>query len=383
MNEPSSKKPHLNRGVVLVLVICVIVAVTGIASRAAEEKRLQQKTEIDAISTVSVWTAQKAVPTEDISLPGTIQAWHEAIIYARIPGYLKAWNVDIGAQVKGGDVLAEIDAPDLDAQFHQAQADLATAEANNRLAQITAERNIALRKTDSVSQQTTDTAVETAAADQAAVESAKANLDHLQQQEDFKKIIAPFDGTITQRDTDVGALINGGNSSSTSATQQEMFHIADTSKLRVYVQVPENDAAAITPDLTAELHFPQHPQEVFTAKLARSADALDPVTRSLQIELEVDNKDGTLLSGGYTDAHLKIPTDAATLTIPVNALLFRDGEHVAVVKDNHVSLHPVTIGRDYGKTLEITSGIEVGDQLVLNPPDSLADGQKVRVVVKN
>jgi RND family efflux transporter MFP subunit len=378
MNEPQ-KKSHIKIISILVLIGFGAIAAVGIVSRIAAEHHLAKKTLNDAVPTVAVITAQPGAAVEEIVLPGTVQAWHEATVYARTGGYLKSWAVDIGAHVKEGDVLAEIDAPDLDAQFHQAQADLATAEANNDLAQLTAKRDVELRKTDSIAQQVADTAVATAAADLATVNSEKANLDHLQQEENFKHVVAPFDGTITERNTDVGSLVNGGNDG-TSTLGQDLFHISQTDKLRVYVKVPENNAAAITPDMTVALYFPQLPQQAFTAKLARTADALDPVTRSLLIELEVDNTDGTLLAGGYTDAHFKLPTAKDTILLPVNALLFRDGMHVGVVKDNHIALTPVTLGRDYGKTVEIISGLSAGDQLVINPPDSLHDGQEVRVV---
>jgi RND family efflux transporter MFP subunit len=238
-----------------------------------------------------------------------------------------------------------------------------------------------------VSKQQVDSAIATAEADQATVESQKANLDHLQQEENFKTIIAPFDGTITQRNTDVGSLINGGGSGTTTGTGntdstttgQDLFHIADTSKLRIYVQVPESYSNAVKPDLKVEMHVPQHPQQVFPATLTRTADALDPTTRTLLIELEVDNADAALLSGGYTDVDIKIPSVNETVTLPVNALLFRDKMSVALIKDNYVTLKRVTIGRDYGKTVEIIDGLSPGDMIVVNPPDSLESGQEVRI----
>lgn len=372
--SPRQPKPRVALMGISLLMLFATVGALGIAMRIAQAHNLAKFTDENAVPTVAAIAVEEGAPTEEIVLPGTVQAWHEAVVYARVPGYLKSWSVDIGAHVKEGDVLAVIDAPDLDAQFRQAQADLATAQANNDIAQITAKRDVALRKTDSIAQQTADQAVASAAAAVAAVNSAKANLDHLQEQEDFKKVVAPFDGVITARNIDVGALINGG-----SSTGQDLFHIAQTDKLRVYVQVPELNAAAIRPDMEVELHFPQLPQRVFHARLARAADALDPVTRSLQVELEVDNADGALLAGGYADAHIKLPAGKDTMILPVNALLFRDGMQAALVKGDHVALVPVTIGRDYGKKVEVVSGLAAGDRVVINPPDSLQDGEQVRL----
>jgi RND family efflux transporter MFP subunit len=368
------------------MLVFVVVAAGGIAARAVEANRLKHSTQTNAIQPVTVMTVEKGAPTEEVVLPGTVQAWHDATVYARTAGYLKNWNAEIGAKVKEGEVLATIDAPDLDAQFHQAQADLKTAMANNNIAQLTAKRYIELRKTDSVSQQQADTFAAQAAADEAAVESAKANLDHLQQEENFKQVVAPFDGTVTQRNTDNGALINGGNTgaatpTNSAVTGQDLFHIADISKLRVYVQVPENDAPFVTQGLKAELHFPEHPDLVAEATLDHTADALDPTTRTVLVEFEVDNPDGKLLSGGYTDVHIKMPTAQETVIVPVNTMLFRTKMQVAIVgQDNHVMLKDVTIGRDYGKTIEVVSGLSPGDTIVVNPPDSLQDKQEVKPI---
>jgi multidrug efflux pump subunit AcrA (membrane-fusion protein) len=222
------------------------------------------------------------------------------------------------------------------------------------------------------------------------VDSEKANLDHLQQEENFKTITAPFDGTITQRNTDVGALINGGNTTTSSSTTnsttpnssttgQDLFHISDTSKLRIYVEVPENIAGSIKPDMTTELHFPQFPQQTFTAKLAHSSDALDATTRTLLIELELDNASSNLLSGGYADVDIKVPTNSETILLPVNALLFRDKMQVGIVTNNTVTLKNITIGRDFGKTVEVIDGLSEGDSVVVNPPDSLENGEQVQI----
>ena len=383
MNETTPPSQTKNKSTLQLIVLFALIGFLGLGafgiwSRMVEEKQLAKKTDSNAVPTVNVITAAPGNPIEEVVLPGTVQAWHEAIIYARTAGYLKSWNVDIGAHVKAGDILAEIDAPDLDAQYHQAQADVATAQANYEIAELTAKRYALLRKTDSIAEQTTDQALATAAADLATVNSQKANLDHLQQEEDFKKVIAPFDGVISQRNVDVGGLINGGSSAG-----QDLFHIAQTDKLRVYVQVPENDVSSIKPDLTAELHFPQSPQQIVTATLARTADSLDPSTRSLTIELEVDNTDNAVLAGSYTDAHIKLPTPKNVIMLPVNTLIFRDKLQVGVVRDNHVALTHITLGRDFGKTVEVVSGLSEGDQVMINPPDSLADGQEVRLAAVN
>lgn len=371
-----AQKTHLGMIGLCLLVTFACIAVLGIASRAQERRDLQEKTHETSLQSVGTITVQKMSDQQDLVLPGTVQAWHEAVIYARTSGYIKEWNVDIGAHVTKDQILAVIDAPDLDAQFHQAQADLNTAIANNTIAQLTAKRYATLLKNDSVSSQQTDQAAATAAATAAAVESAKAKLDQLQQQENFKQIAAPFDGTITQRAAQVGTLINGGNGS--TSTGQELFHIADTSRLRVYVEVPENNANLIKPDLTAEVRFPVQPRVTTHATLDHSAQAIDPITRTLQTEFQIDNRDGGLLTGGFADVHIQLPAGLEMLTLPVNALLFRDGMQVAVVgADHHVALKNITIGRDYGKYVEILSGVSPGDTVVINPPDSVQNGQEV------
>jgi RND family efflux transporter MFP subunit len=283
--------------------------------------------------------------------------------------------------VKTGDLLAEIDTPDIDAQTHQAEADLATAQANDQLAQTTLKRWQILLKTNSVSKQDVDDKAGAAAADDALVAAAQANLDRLKQLEDFKHVIAPFDGVITARNTDVGALINAGSG---SAAGQELFHIAETDKLRIYIQVPENYTSAITPDIAVDLYFPAYPQRAFPATLARTADAIDPATRTLLIELEVDNAKGEMMSGGYAEAHIKLTASGGNVRLPVSTLLFRDGMQAATIDgDSHVVLKRITIGRDYGKSVEVLSGISAGEKVIVNPPDSLDNGQEVRTVSPN
>lgn len=363
---------------IVVVLVALLIAGVGIFVRMHEASALRRATENEAITTVAVIKVPEGPSSEEIVLPGTVQAWHEAPIYARTNGYLKEWKTDIGTPVKAGDLLAEIETPDVDAQLHQAQADLKTAEANNQLAQSTAKRWEDLLKTNSVSKQDADERTSAAAASAATVASAKANLDHLQQLEDFKLVTAPFDGIITARNTDNGALINAGS----SGTGPELFHIAETDKLRVYVQVPETYVGAITNDLVPELHFAEHPGEAFPAKLTRTADALDPAARTLLIELEVDNTKNELMPGGFTEAHLKLPSPATTVRLPVNTLLFRaEGLQVATIDaDGRALLKPVKVSRDFGKEVEVQSGIAPGEAIIVNPPDSLATGQPVRVV---
>jgi RND family efflux transporter MFP subunit len=378
--NPQPAPPHRKKGsglLILGLLAVLAVAAGGIIIRVHEGSALDRTTREEAIPSVVVIKAPRGPGAEDIVLPGNVQARHEAPIYARASGYLKEWRTDIGATVKAGDLIAVIETPEVDAQLRQAEADLATAQANNRLAQSTAKRWANLLKTNSVSKQDADDKQGAAAAGAAAVASAQANLDRLHKLESFERITAPFDGIITARNTDTGALINAGS----SGNGPELFHIVDTGKLRVYVQVPEIYVPAIKPDLTAELRFTEHPGETFPAVLARTADAFDPVTRTLLIELEVDNREGTLLPGGYTEVHLKIPAPTETVHLPVNTLLFRaDGMEVATVDANsRALLKPISIGRDYGKEVEVKFGIAPDELIIVNPPDSLVTGQPVRI----
>ena len=353
------------------------IAAIGIVIRVADEHELSRRTTHNAVPDVVVMQAPAHLASKEIVLPGTIQAWHEAPVYARTNGYIKSWATDIGAQVKTGDVLAVIDTPDVDAQYHQAQADLATAQANSDLAQLTAKRWLGLANTHAVSQQDVDDKVGAAQAAAAATVSAHANLDRLAQLEDFKNVVAPFDGIITARNTDVGALINAGSSAGA-----ELFRIAETDKLRVYVQVPENDVAGVTPDLKATMYLAEYPGRAFPATLDSTADALDPAARTLLVQLKIDNADGALKPGGFCEVHIELPAHGNYVRLPVSTLLFRgDGLHVAVLgADNKAQLKPVTISRDFGNEIEFSTGIEPGDTVILNPPNSLADGEEVRVV---
>jgi RND family efflux transporter MFP subunit len=375
--QTEHKKSSKTR-LILVIVVLVIIAIAGIVIRMHEASALHDTTEENAIPAVVVMKVTQGTGSEETVLPGSVQAWHEAPIYARTSGYLKDWKTDIGTPVKAGDLIAEIDTPEVDAQLHQAEADLGTAEANQKLAQSTADRWIALLKTNAVSKQDADEKISAASAGTATVAAAQANVDRLKQLEIFKTVTAPFDGTITARNTDVGALINAGS----NGTGPELFHIAETDKLRIYVQMPQPYVPQISQDLTADLTFSEHPGKTYPAKLSRTADAIDPTARTLLVEFEVDNDTHELLPGGYTDVHLKFKTAESTVRLPVNTLLFRaEGLQVAVVDDqSKVSLKTVKVSRDFGNTVEVQSGIDPGAQIVVNPPDSLADGEKVRIV---
>ena len=369
------------KGSIIIGVVIIAIVAWGIISRVVGSERLNSSTDDNAIIIVKTIKPQKSAANEDTIFPGSVQAWHEAPIYARTNGYLKSWVTDIGTPVKQGQLLATIETPEIDAQLGQAKADLATAEANNKLAQSTATRWKALLKTDSVSKQEADEKISDAMAKAALVASAKANVDRLSDLESFKHVVAPFDGIITARNTDTGALINSGSS---TGVGPELFHIADTSKLRIYVQVPENYAPAITTGIKAELRFAEHPGKVYDADLIKSANAIDPVSRTLLAEFEADNKAGELFAGGYAEMHLKLKTFASSLRLPSNTLMFRGNDvQVAVVeaKDNksHAMLKTVTMGRDFGSDVEIVTGLNENDEVILNPPDSLASGQQVKI----
>ncbi len=339
---------------------------------------LHRDTEVDAIPAVAAMTVAQGSAKEKIVLPGNVQAWHEAPIYARTNGYIKKWYVDIGSRVKVGDLLAEIEAPELDAQLRQAEADLTTAQANDKLAQSTAKRWLILVKTDSVSKQETDEKVSAAKASTAIVAAAHANRDRLRELVSFEHVIAPFAGVITLRATDIGALIDAGS----SPTAKPLFRIAQANPLRIYVKVPQNYAFTIKPNMKVTLHFAEHPGKKFPATLLQTADAIDPVTRTLLTQFVANNANDELLPGGYTEVHFTLPLSAQTIRLPVNTLLFRkEGLQVATLtKDNKILLKSIAISRDFGNEVEINAGLNPGERVVLNPPDSAFNGEKVRVV---
>jgi RND family efflux transporter MFP subunit len=340
------------------------------------EASLQRTTDEAAVPVVDVVHPQTAAPTQEVVLPGNIQAFTDTPIYARTNGYLKHWYVDIGAHVKQGELLAEIDTPEIDQQLQQALADLETAQANMNLAQTTADRWQFLLKTGSVSKQETDQAVSDLRAKKAAVDSSGANVHRLRDLQSFEKVYAPFDGVITARNTDIGALIDSG----AAPQSRELFHFAAIYKLRVYVAIPEVYSRAAQPGATASLTLDEFPGERFTGALVRNANSIDPVSRTLLTEVDVDNPAGRLLPGGYVSVHLTLPRVTRSVTVPANTLLFRsEGLRVAVVRDGLAQLVPIAIGRDFGSTVEVVSGLDRAESVVLNPADSLISGTPVHL----
>ena len=362
--------------VAVVAVIFVIVVGLGFISRRKAQADLKQVTAAAAIATVNIVQPQAGAAADEITLPGNTQAFTDAPIFARTNGYIKSWHADIGARVKKGQLLAEIETPEVDQQLEQARADLQTAQANLRQAKITADRWEALWKTDSVSKQETDVAVSAFHAMKATVDSNVSNVRRLEELQSFEKIYAPFDGVITARNTDIGALINSG----ASAPTQELFHLAAINTLRVFVAVPQLYSQAVRPGATASLTLDEFPGKVFTGKIARNSNAIDPASRTLLVEVDVDNRNGPLLPGAYVRVHLKLPQTVNSVTIPANTLLFRsEGLRVGVVRNGRAELVPVTIGRDYGNSVEVLSGLQPTDEVIVNPSDSLISGTTVQV----
>src|SRR6267143_1961651 len=352
---------------------------SGIHSRAAAELRLKQRTEEAAIPTVSVVFPREGAPTQEIVLPGNTQAFSDAPIYARTSGYLKRWYFDIGAHVQKGQLLAEIETPEVDRQLEQARADLDTAQANLKLAKITATRWQDLVSNGSVSQQETDQAVSNLSAVKSAAESSAANVRRLEQLQSFEKIYAPFDGIVTARSTDIGALIDAG----ASTQPRELFHIAAIQKLRLYVSVPEVYSRAARSGAPATLTLDEFPGQTFHGTLVRNANSIDIASRTLLVEVDVDNPTGQLLPGAYVFVHLKLPYEPRSVTIPSNTLIFRkEGLQVGLVRNGKAELVPVKISRDYGSRVEIISGLQPTDAVIVDPSDSLVAGMPVRLSSK-
>jgi RND family efflux transporter MFP subunit len=370
-------KESRHRRYVIAAAIFLFIVLILIISRIYAAIVLRNNTRAAAVTVVSVIITKQEKGHEKFILPGSVWAWHEAPIFARTNGYVKKWYVDIGSRVKAGDLLAEIETPELDAQARQAAADLNTAIANNKLAQSTAKRWVNLLKTESVSKQETDEKVSAAQALQAAMIAAKANLDRLNDLVGFQRVIAPFDGVITARATDIGALINSGS----STTAKPLFRVAQTNPLRIYVKVPQNYSARLFPNMTVSLHFAEHPRKKFSAKLLDTANAIDPTTRTLLTQFVAENETGEILPGSYTSVWFSLPLPAHTVRLPVNTLLFQaEGLQVAIVdKDNKIVRKSVTLSRDFGSEVEVATGVNPGEKVVVNPPDSISNGETVRI----
>jgi len=375
--QPRGKGSRVFTILFFIVSALVVLGAVTLFQRRAQYQALAKETETLAIPTVAVIHAAVESTEEDLVLPGAMQAYVESPIYARTNGYLKKWYHDIGSRVHQGELLADIDTPEVDQQLSQARADLNTAQANANLSKITATRFQELIKTDGVSKQEVDNAVGDLEAKVANVRSSEANVRRLEETESFKHIYAPFSGVITKRSVDTGTLINAGNGGAT----QQLFSLAQTDPIRVYVSVPEAYAPSIRAGLGAFLDLSQYPGQKFEGKVVRTAESIDPGTRTLLTEVDVPNHTSALLPGGYAQAHLQVKVTGARLAVPVNALLFRsEGLRAVVVDANHKThLKSLTIGRDYGTTLEVLQGLDAKDWIVLNPADSLDDGQEVHV----
>jgi RND family efflux transporter MFP subunit len=381
-SEPliTPEEPKLTRGtwigMVVVAAIVAGVVIFGVMARRGSEHTLAKETAVSAIPSVNVIYPTPSNLSSEIALPGNTQAFMDTPIYSRTNGYLKSWYFDIGAHVRKGQLMAQIETPEVDQQLQVAQADLKSAQANLDLANTTSARYQNLLKTNSVSKQETDVAMSDAAAKKAAVDASMANVRRLEQLQSFEKVYAPFDGIVTARNTDVGRLISAGQ----NTTPQELFHLAAIGKIRVYVAVPQAYAAAVKVGGKATLTLDEYPGKSFEGTIARNSNAIDQASRTLNVEVDVDNQKGELLPGAYVFVHIKVPEHVANLMVPSNTLLFRsEGLRVGVVRDDRVQLVPVKIGRDVGATVEIASGLTPNDAVILDPSDSLTSGQEVQI----
>lgn len=381
--EPERQEPRPEAGSRLfvylagAVVVLVVVGAFTLIQRRAQYQALAKETETLAVPTVAVIHPTTESTQEDLVLPGTMQSYVESPIYARTNGYLKAWYHDIGSRVQKGDLLADIDTPEVDQQLSQARADLNTSRANADLSRITAERYLELIKTDGVSKQEVDNATGDYEAKKATTQSSEANLRRLEDLESFKRVTAPFSGVITKRNVDIGTLINAGN----GGTGQQLFVLSQTDPIRAYVNVPETYAPAVRAGLGAYLELTQYPGQKFQGKVVRTADSIDPTSRTLLTEVDVPNHGGQLLPGGYAQVHLQVKVAPARLEVPVNALLFRsEGLRAVIIDADHKThLRSLIIGRDYGTSLEVLQGLDPNDWIVLNPADSLDEGMQVHV----
>jgi len=362
---------------IIALVAAGAVAIYGLISRARSNQDLVQWTNAQAVPTVALAKLVHGAAEEILILPGDIQPYNKAAIYARVNGYLKSWNKDIGAQVKAGEVLASIDAPDLDQQLAQARATLASAKANYDIAATTANRYGILVKEQATSQQIADQTAADAAAKKAVMDANEANVRQLEAMQTFKQIVAPFDGVVTARNTDVGALINAGNTAG-----QELFEVSDLHRVRIYVQVPQAFTANLRPGLKATFEMPQYPGQKYDATLVTTSSAVNATSRSMLVELQADNADGKLVGGAYCRVNFQIPGDPNVLRIPATALTpVNRGVQVAIVGDgNKVVLKSIQLGRDFGDTVEVAAGLDPQDRVINSPPETLQSGDVVQLV---
>jgi RND family efflux transporter MFP subunit len=374
--NPPSRRPLRVAGVIGVLVALGIVA-AGVSLRAVDARKLKTWTDAQAVQTVNLIQPIRDTNGPSLQLPGRLEAYTRAPIFAQVSGYLKTWNVDIGAHVKAGQVLAEIDTPELDQQLVQARADLQSAQANALVAGTTAKRWEALRGTDSVAQQDVDQRTADYTARAATAAAAKANVDRLVATKAFAHIVAPFDGVVTARDTDVGALVNAGS----GGVGQELFEVSEVKQLRVYVQVPQNYSPAIHDGTTATLTVPEYPDQQFTARVVAAADSVNSTSGTTLVQLLVDNTNGKLLPGGFASLNFTLPVSADAIRVPASALVF-DSRGVVVATlgaNDEVQFKHVKINRDLGDSVEIGAGLAATDRVIDTPPDGLVDGDRVQV----
>jgi RND family efflux transporter MFP subunit len=373
----SSRPSHASRAAAIALLLLVLAGGFSVARRFTEKRALAVETEKLAVPVVAVTKPSTEPAADELVLPAQLQAYVESPIYARTNGYLLHWYKDIGAHVNKGDILADIDTPEVDQELSQAKATRDQIQAQMDMAKISADRWTNLRKTDSVSQQEADQQTNAYTQARANLAAADANVRRLQQMESFKRVYAPFSGVITRRSTDIGALINAGS----NGQAKELFDLAQFDPLRVYVSIPQADAAAIRRGMPAYIDLSEYPGQRFTGTVVRSADSIDMSTRTMLTEVDVPNRDGRLLPGAYAQVHFQVPIQTVRISVPVNALLFRpEGPRVAVVgSDQKIHLATIIIGRDFGNKIEILGGLKPNDQVVVNPADSLEEGEAVQV----
>ena len=378
MSREPIKTPSRRRLVLIgatALAVAIGIAAAGIIQRAHSERAVAQWTDKQVIPTVALAKLLQGDAHQTLTLPGSIQPYNKASLYARVNGYLKSWSKDIGAHVKAGEVLATIDAPDLDQQLAQANATLASAKANYDIAVITANRYDILAKKQALSQQLADQSAADAAAKKAVMDANAANVRQLEAMQSFKQIVAPFDGVVTARNTDIGALINSGS------TGQPLLEVSDLHRVRIYVRVPQAYSAQVQPGLKATFEMPQYPGQQFDATVVTMSNALDVASRSMLVELQADNADGKLFGGAYSQVHFQLPGDPNMVRVPATALVSVDrGAQVAVFgNDNTVTLRPVQLGRDFGDSVEVVAGLSPSDRVIDSPPETLQGGDVVQL----